>query len=152
MQTKSWPRAIPPSRAIQVPRHPRHVTHTSLFAFDSRLCPNRQVTGAGLGSTADSGLDHQGEADPGGTTAAGGSAADAGTPAGEAAAESAEPAGSDGIAVTSEISLAVAAKASGENFPVALRVLPRSVRAHLSAFYGFARLGDDIGDGPLPAL
>jgi len=56
------------------------------------------------------------------------------------------------MAVTGEISLAVAAKASGENFPVALRVLPRSVRAHLSAFYGFARLVDDIGDEPLPAL
>jgi len=56
------------------------------------------------------------------------------------------------MAVTGEISLAVAAKASGENFPVALRVLPRSVRAHLTAFYGFARLVDDIGDEPLPAL
>ena len=54
------------------------------------------------------------------------------------------------MAVTGEISLAVAAKASGENFPVALRVLPRSVRAHLTAFYGFARLVDDIGDEPLP--
>jgi squalene synthase HpnC len=31
-------------------------------------------------------------------------------------------------------------------------VLPRSARAHLSAFYGFARLVDDIGDEPLPAL
>jgi squalene synthase HpnC len=61
-------------------------------------------------------------------------------------------AGADGMAVTGAISLAVAAKASGENFPVALRVLPRSVRAHLSAFYGFARLVDDIGDEPLPAL
>jgi squalene synthase HpnC len=56
------------------------------------------------------------------------------------------------MAVTGEISLAVAAKASGENFPVALRMLPRSVRAHLTAFYGFARLVDDIGDEPLPAL
>ena len=70
--------------------------------------------------------------------------------AGEAAAGAAP--GADGMAVTGEISLAVAAKASGENFPVALRVLPRSVRAHLSAFYGFARLVDDIGDEPLPAL
>jgi squalene synthase HpnC len=70
--------------------------------------------------------------------------------AGEAAAGPAP--GADGMAVTGEISLAVAAKASGENFPVALRVLPRSVRAQLSAFYGFARLVDDIGDEPLPAL
>jgi squalene synthase HpnC len=46
----------------------------------------------------------------------------------------------------------VAAKATGENFPVALRMLPRSVRGHLTAFYGFARLVDDIGDEPLPAL
>lgn len=55
------------------------------------------------------------------------------------------------MVVTGQISLAVAAKASGENFPVALRVLPRSVRGHLTAFYGFARLVDDIGDEPLPA-
>jgi squalene synthase HpnC len=98
------------------------------------------VTGAGLGGTAGSGLDHQGAPAPGGA------AAPAGTKAGEA------PATADGIAVTGEISLAVAAKASGENFPVALRMLPRSVRAHLTAFYGFARLVDDIGDEPLPAL
>lgn len=56
------------------------------------------------------------------------------------------------ITVAEEISLAVAAKASGENFPVALRVLPRSWRAHLTALYGFARLVDDIGDEPLPGL
>jgi squalene synthase HpnC len=55
------------------------------------------------------------------------------------------------MAVTGQISLAVAAKASGENFPVALRMLPKSVRGHLTAFYGFARLVDDIGDEPLPA-
>jgi squalene synthase HpnC len=46
----------------------------------------------------------------------------------------------------------VAAKASAENFPVALRVLPRRWRAHLTALYGFARLTDDIGDEPLPGL
>jgi len=33
-----------------------------------------------------------------------------------------------------------------ENFPVASRVLPPSVRAHLMAIYGFARLVDDAGD------
>ncbi len=37
-------------------------------------------------------------------------------------------------------------KASRENFPVASRLLPRQVRAHLMAIYGFARLTDDIGD------
>jgi len=56
------------------------------------------------------------------------------------------------MAVTAEISLAVAAKASAENFPVALRVLPKRYRAHLTALYGFARLVDDIGDEPLPGM
>jgi squalene synthase HpnC len=56
------------------------------------------------------------------------------------------------LAVAGEISLAVAAKASAENFPVALRVLPRGLRRRLSAYYAFARLTDDIGDEPLPGL
>ena len=34
----------------------------------------------------------------------------------------------------------------GENFPVASRVLPREVRDHLLAVYGFARLVDELGD------
>ena len=38
------------------------------------------------------------------------------------------------------------ARATSENFPVALRVLPRSVRADLLAIYGYARLVDQIGD------
>ncbi len=59
---------------------------------------------------------------------------------------------SAGIAVAAEVSLAVAAKAYAENFPVALRVLPGQWRAHLTALYGFARLTDDIGDEPLPGL
>ncbi|MBO0802604.1 MAG: squalene synthase HpnC [Nocardiopsaceae bacterium] len=50
------------------------------------------------------------------------------------------------------MSLAVAAKASGENFPVALKILPKTMRRHLTALYGFARLVDDIGDEPLPGL
>jgi squalene synthase HpnC len=54
--------------------------------------------------------------------------------------------------VAAQVSLAVAAKASAENFPVALRVLPKRWRAHLTALYGFARLTDDIGDEPLPGL
>ena len=57
-----------------------------------------------------------------------------------------------GIAGAAEVSLAVAAKASGENFPVALRALPGSWRANLTALYGFARLTDDLGDEPLPGM
>jgi squalene synthase HpnC len=56
------------------------------------------------------------------------------------------------LAVAGEVSLAVAAKASAENFPVALRVLPSGLRQHLVAFYGFARLVDDLGDEPLPGV
>ncbi len=41
------------------------------------------------------------------------------------------------------------AKAPGENFPVALRVLPIRVREDLQALYRFARHVDDIGDEPL---
>jgi squalene synthase HpnC len=37
-------------------------------------------------------------------------------------------------------------KASGENFSVAARVLPTTIRRHLQAIYVFARLVDDIGD------
>ena len=40
----------------------------------------------------------------------------------------------------------VADNASGENFPVALRVLPERHRRHLTALYCFARLTDDLGD------
>jgi squalene synthase HpnC len=58
----------------------------------------------------------------------------------------------ENIAVAAEVSLAVAAKAAGENFPVALRALPRRYRANLTALYGFARLTDDIGDEPLPGM
>lgn len=41
---------------------------------------------------------------------------------------------------------AVMARAGGENFPVASWVLPRHVRGHLLALYGFARLVDELGD------
>jgi squalene synthase HpnC len=41
---------------------------------------------------------------------------------------------------------AVLAKAANENFPVASLLLPRAVRRHLLAIYGFARLVDDLGD------
>jgi squalene synthase HpnC len=40
----------------------------------------------------------------------------------------------------------VLAQAERENFPVALRVLPRATRDRLGAIYGFARLVDDAGD------
>jgi squalene synthase HpnC len=43
-----------------------------------------------------------------------------------------------------------AARASGENFPVALRLLPARYRQHLMAVYGFARTTDDIGDRAPP--
>src|SRR5438105_2709525 len=40
----------------------------------------------------------------------------------------------------------VAARASGENFPVASVLFPRELRPHLRAVYGFARLVDILGD------
>ncbi len=58
----------------------------------------------------------------------------------------------EGLGIAGEVSLAVAAKATAENFPVALRVLPKNLRQHLTAYYGFARLTDDIGDEPLPGI
>ncbi|HLM36251.1 MAG TPA: squalene synthase HpnC [Gaiellaceae bacterium] len=41
---------------------------------------------------------------------------------------------------------AVAARARTENFPVASLLLPRALRPHLRAVYGFARLADILGD------
>jgi squalene synthase HpnC len=38
------------------------------------------------------------------------------------------------------------AKMSGENFPVALRLLPAAIRDQLVRAYGFARFVDDVGD------
>ncbi|MDE0234869.1 MAG: squalene synthase HpnC [bacterium] len=38
------------------------------------------------------------------------------------------------------------ARAGRENFPVALRALPDSLRRHLQAIYGYARLTDNLGD------
>jgi squalene synthase HpnC len=107
------------------------VTRVSLFAFISELCPNRQVTGTGAGRAGSSGTNEAGIAGAGVTDAGDREAA---------------------VAVAAQVSLAVAAKASAENFPVALRVLPKRWRAHLTALYGFARLTDDIGDEPLPGM
>src|SRR6201999_524784 len=97
----------------------------SLFAFISELCTNRQVTGTGASRVGSSGTNEAGAAEAGDREAA--------------------------VGVAAQVSLAVAAKASAENFPVALRVLPRRWQAHLTALYGFARLTEDIGDEPLPA-
>jgi squalene synthase HpnC len=51
-------------------------------------------------------------------------------------------------AVPAEVptSAEVLGRAAGENFPVASVLFPRTVRPHLMALYGFARLADDIGD------
>jgi len=40
----------------------------------------------------------------------------------------------------------ILARAAGENFAVAPRILPRRYREPLRALYGFARLVDEIGD------
>lgn len=42
--------------------------------------------------------------------------------------------------------VALRARAGGENFPVALRVLPRTLRHDLLALYDVARLFDELGD------
>ena len=57
-----------------------------------------------------------------------------------------------GAASTSAAAIAAqaGAKASAENFPVALRLLPRRYRGHLAAVYGFARSVDDMGDEAAP--
>ena len=48
------------------------------------------------------------------------------------------------------IGAAAADQASGENFPVALRLLPACYRQRLAAVYGFARAVDDMGDEAPP--
>jgi squalene synthase HpnC len=52
----------------------------------------------------------------------------------------------EGSPVLLPTSAEVLAKASLENFPVALRLLPRRRRQALVALYGWARLVDDVGD------
>ena len=61
-------------------------------------------------------------------------------------------AGTSAAASTSAaaITAAAAAQAPAENFPVALRFLPRRYRGHLAAVYGFARSADDMGDEAAP--
>ena len=55
-----------------------------------------------------------------------------------------------GSAAAVAIGGAAAAQAGAENFPVALRVLPRRYRRDLAAVYGFARSVDDMGDEAAP--
>lgn len=49
-------------------------------------------------------------------------------------------------AVLERLAAASAAQAGRENFPVALRVLPKGPRDHLMRAYSFARFVDDVGD------
>jgi len=55
-------------------------------------------------------------------------------------------AGRHGLSVDPASASAVAARARTENFPVASLLLPRALRPHLRAVYGFARLADILGD------
>jgi squalene synthase HpnC len=62
-----------------------------------------------------------------------------------------EPRGTAVVFPSAEaIGSAAAAQASGENFPVALRLLPGRYRRRLEAVYGFARAVDDMGDEAPP--
>jgi squalene synthase HpnC len=62
-----------------------------------------------------------------------------------------EPHGPATVETTAErIGAAAGDKASGENFPVALRLLPARYRRHLQAVYGYARAVDDMGDEAPP--
>ncbi len=56
------------------------------------------------------------------------------------------PVGSDRLAARELSPDAVLSRLRGENFPVALRWLPRALRADLIAIYGAARLIDEAGD------
>jgi squalene synthase HpnC len=49
-------------------------------------------------------------------------------------------------AILERLAAASAAQAGGENFPVALRILPRDPRDKLMRAYAFARFVDDVGD------
>jgi squalene synthase HpnC len=88
------------------------MTHTSLFAFATELCRDRDVTPDAT------------RIDPRRATGASRTAA--------------------------AIAAQAGAKAPAENFPVALRFLPRRYRGHLAAVYGFARSVDDMGDEAAP--
>ncbi len=91
-----------------------------------------ESAGASRHATAPLGSSARAADDTAGISAAGASAAGA-------SAAGASAAGGDTAG-------ALAVRATGENFPVALRLLPARHRAHLMAVYGFARMVDDIGD------
>jgi len=88
------------------------MTPTSLFAFATELCRDRDVT------------------------------PDA-TRIDQCRAAGASP-------TAAAIAAQAGAKAPAENFPVALRLLPRRYRGHLAAVYEFARSVDDMGDEAAP--
>src|SRR5690348_7039477 len=53
----------------------------------------------------------------------------------------------DGVdAVLEGVAARSAGQIGAENFPVALRVLPKGPRGQLARVYGFARFVDDVGD------
>jgi squalene synthase HpnC len=52
----------------------------------------------------------------------------------------------DRPAATASVADGVRDQAAAENFPVALRLLPRRYRGHLLRFYDYARFVDDMGD------
>lgn len=56
--------------------------------------------------------------------------------------ERVQPAGD----VLAAVAARAAAQARAENFPVALRILPRAVRTELRHIYSYARFVDDVGD------
>jgi squalene synthase HpnC len=55
-----------------------------------------------------------------------------------------------GFQAAAQISASAAARAPGENFPVALRVLPARYRVPLMAVYAYARTVDEAGDSGDP--
>lgn len=67
------------------------------------------------------------------------------SPQGSPAEPGAEPTGAETVERHAGLD-SVMARAAAENFPVALRLLPRAVRGHLRAIYGYARLVDNLGD------
>jgi squalene synthase HpnC len=52
----------------------------------------------------------------------------------------------EAVVVLGDVAARSIAQMSGENFPVALRLLPRRPRTHLSRVYQYARFVDDVGD------
>src|SRR4051812_2405635 len=49
-------------------------------------------------------------------------------------------------AVLEQLAARSVAQMGGENFPVALRVVPRQQREYLKSVYAYARFVDDVGD------